>query len=103
MSKGRDLDNLWMETVKGDRHAFSAAEILVMRAWDEMDYNEIAHVLACPIGTVRSRLSRARALLRTEIDAGRPQEKAEPNRRVGNVTDGSPIVAEQQAKPRRMS
>ena len=39
-------------------------EILVLRHFEELAYDEIADVLGCPIGTVRSRLSKARDRLR---------------------------------------
>jgi RNA polymerase sigma-70 factor (ECF subfamily) len=34
--------------------------ILMLKFWDELRYDEIAVVLGCPVGTVRSRISRAR-------------------------------------------
>jgi len=69
-----------------DRLPPPMADILVMRAWDEMDYNEIAYVLDCPVGTVRSRLSRARTRLRAEFE----KIETEPNSSNGNVIDVSP-------------
>ena len=35
-------------------------EVLVLREMEDLSYREIAHVAAIPIGTVMSRLSRAR-------------------------------------------
>src|ERR1700722_20320985 len=40
-------------------------EVLVLREVEDMDYREIAAVTSLPIGTVMSRLARARAALRT--------------------------------------
>jgi RNA polymerase sigma-70 factor, ECF subfamily len=40
-------------------------EIIVLREFEELSYQEIADVLACPVGTVMSRLGRARAKLRS--------------------------------------
>jgi RNA polymerase sigma-70 factor (ECF subfamily) len=40
-------------------------EILLLREYEELSYREIASVLGCPVGTVMSRLGRARAKLRT--------------------------------------
>ena len=42
-------------------------EVLVLRAIEELSYEEIAEVAALPLGTVMSRLSRARALLRAAL------------------------------------
>lgn len=44
-------------------------EVLVLRHIEEMNYHEIALLLSIPIGTVMSRLSRARALLVSRIIA----------------------------------
>ena len=44
-------------------------EVLLLFAWGELSYAEIAVVTGDPIGTVRSRLSRARSHVRAELDA----------------------------------
>lgn len=58
---------------QGDREAVAAAmqeltpeyrEILLLRYMQELDYDEIAAVLAVPVGTVKSRLNRAKAQLK---------------------------------------
>jgi len=41
-----------------------AREVILLREWEELSYQEIATVLDCPMGTVMSRLARARAKLR---------------------------------------
>ena len=42
-------------------------EVLVLREVEDLDYREIAGVLNVPIGTVMSRLARARAALRARL------------------------------------
>ena len=42
--------------------------VLLLYAWEELSYEEIANALGIPVGTVRSRLARARARLRARLD-----------------------------------
>jgi RNA polymerase sigma-70 factor, ECF subfamily len=54
-------------------------EIIILREYEELSYQEIAGLLDCPIGTVMSRLARARARLRDLLSdklQARPQEEA---------------------------
>ena len=41
--------------------------MLVLRELEELSYRQIAQIVDCPIGTVMSRLSRARDKLSTEL------------------------------------
>jgi RNA polymerase sigma factor (sigma-70 family) len=45
-------------------------EALLLLAWGELRYQEIADVLRIPVGTVRSRLNRARRKLRQALEPG---------------------------------
>ena len=51
-------------------------EVVMLCDLEEMDYAEAAVVLGCPIGTVRSRLHRARALLLEKLNQDRKPRPA---------------------------
>ncbi|HEY1175601.1 MAG TPA: RNA polymerase sigma factor, partial [Phytomonospora sp.] len=46
-------------------------EVIALVVWAELDYTEAAEALGVPVGTVRSRLSRARAKLTELVSSGR--------------------------------
>ncbi len=54
-------------------------ETLLLHCWDDLSYAEVAEVLGIPIGTVRSRLSRARSRLCALV--GRPGSYVGPTTR----------------------
>jgi RNA polymerase sigma-70 factor, ECF subfamily len=49
-------------------------EVILMRELEQMSYNEIAAVMQSPLGTVMSRISRARSMLRQLIAGERRAE-----------------------------
>lgn len=68
-------------------------EIVVMHHLEELSYEEIAEALACPLGTVRSRLSRARDLLARKLAGWRVNrpltaEEANPPSEKGGARHG---------------
>lgn len=74
--KARDPHSLYSRKVECDivRRAIrqlpeEAREIVVLREYDDLSYQEIASILHCPVGTVMSRLARARSKLRVLLSA----------------------------------
>jgi RNA polymerase sigma-70 factor (ECF subfamily) len=43
-------------------------DVLLLVAWEQLSYQEVSRALAIPVGTVRSRLHRARAKVRQALD-----------------------------------
>jgi RNA polymerase sigma factor (sigma-70 family) len=76
-SDGPDTDQLAEALATLD---FAQRDVLLMHAWEELSYEEIAEALDIPIGTVRSRLSRARAHLRSRLDPPRAHIDPTPAR-----------------------
>lgn len=50
-------------------------EVVVLCNLDEMSYEQAASIIGCPVGTVRSRLNRARAMLADKLRAWQPAEE----------------------------
>ncbi|TDC10423.1 hypothetical protein E1267_04270 [Nonomuraea longispora] len=53
-------------------------EVLLMIAWADLRYEEVARALGIPVGTVRSRLRRARRRTRTALGGVDPSAVAGP-------------------------
>jgi RNA polymerase sigma-70 factor (ECF subfamily) len=81
-SDSSPLDDLTRtETIESVRRAVVSLperyrEVVVLCELQEMSYGEAAEVLGCAIGTVRSRLHRARALLLNKLRPARPEPEA---------------------------
>ncbi|WP_018528200.1 RNA polymerase sigma factor [Streptomyces sp. HmicA12] len=81
---GRLDDSAYLDAVRTavEKLRRPEREVLALCAWGGLDYAAAAEALGIPVGTVRSRLSRARARLAAEL-AARP----------GQMKGGRPSVA----------
>jgi RNA polymerase sigma-70 factor (ECF subfamily) len=61
-----------------DRLAPEHREVLVLRFLEEMDYEDMARVIGCPLGTVRSRLHYAKRALRQILDPEKQHDRERP-------------------------
>jgi RNA polymerase sigma-70 factor, ECF subfamily len=73
-------------------------EVIILREYEDLSYQEIAAVLECPLGTVMSRLARARSKLRDLLSV----ESLTP-RSVKKVTSGYEETGTCQWRPQRAS
>jgi RNA polymerase sigma factor (sigma-70 family) len=49
-------------------------DVLILVAWEQLSYDEAARALVIPVGTVRSRLSRARSRIRAALATAGPSD-----------------------------
>jgi RNA polymerase sigma-70 factor (ECF subfamily) len=63
-------------------------DVLLLYAWEALSYEEISRALDLPLGTVRSRLSRARSHLRTALGMNTPQESSVQSNDETRETEG---------------
>jgi len=61
-------------------------QTLLLFAWEELSYDDIAQALDIPVGTVRSRLNRARLRIRELVTLGGKQTGEPSTRAVGQET-----------------
>jgi RNA polymerase sigma factor (sigma-70 family) len=66
---GQLLGTALAELSTGDR------DVLLLVAWEGLTYDQVATALDIPVGTVRSRLNRARKLVRDVLEVPRDAEK----------------------------
>jgi RNA polymerase sigma-70 factor (ECF subfamily) len=69
-------------------------EVLALCVWSGLDYAAAAEALGVPVGTIRSRLSRARTKLakqmkNTELPPGRGQMRGDRTTAVGPIREGN--------------
>lgn len=74
LTRGEMVERLRLAVLALPRHY---REALVLCELEEMSYAEAAAVLSCAVGTVRSRLHRARAMLADKMRGRRDAEAAE--------------------------
>jgi RNA polymerase sigma factor (sigma-70 family) len=71
------------------RMATRDRDALLLHAWADLSYEEIALALGIPVGTVRSRLNRARRVLREAISRGITPEKEVDHGRIDSAAQGA--------------
>jgi len=88
-SHARDAEHLMRETVRSEINSLPAKyrAVLVLRHLQELSYEEMASIMRVPVGTVKTQLFRARALLKERLeDLGRFRDEGVA--RAGEVRTG---------------
>jgi len=67
-------------------------EVIALCVWSELDYAEAAKALGVPVGTVKSRLSRARRKLRKLAAPGEQAAPEEPVAEPGHLADDRSVA-----------
>jgi RNA polymerase sigma-70 factor (ECF subfamily) len=80
----KEIDTEELQQVLADLHE-DLRLILLMFYFEELSYKQIADDLEIPIGTVMSRLSRAKQKMRERLMAGEAQRDAKQERRKATV------------------
>ena len=60
-------------------------DALLLHVWEGLSYDEVAAALGVPVGTVRSRLHRARGRLRELVAASGREQGNDEHRRPGRI------------------
>ncbi len=68
----REISGELQAALRSLPHLHQATLLMIAQ---ERSYEQIAHALNCPMGTIRSRVYRARVLLRRNLEAGNFQEQ----------------------------
>lgn len=63
--------------------------ILLLRYQEGLDYGTLAEVLGCPVGTIASRLNRARKRIREKLEKGYGNDEETVGMRHQNISKGS--------------
>jgi RNA polymerase sigma factor (sigma-70 family) len=90
VNRMRDSEQLAAATAALDRLRPAEREVFTLCVWSGLDYAQTAEALGVPVGTVRSRLSRARAKLRElSAEPGRPASGPGSGQVQGGRTDAA--------------